>query len=178
MEDLIGRVSKLETAKPSDGKNGKDGTDGKPGKDGSNGRGVATASIDSSGSLILKMTDGQTIDAGKVVAKSGEPGKNGSDGKDGKDGKDGRGIQDVAVNPAGLLVITYTDGKSVIAGKVLGPQGPQGGPGPQGEKGEQGDKGVIKVEVIREGRVAETFDDVEDQSRLNVRVISKTSNKE
>jgi hypothetical protein len=51
------------------GKNGIDGKDGKDGEDGEKGEdgvGIEDASIDFDGHLVLKMTDGEEIDAGSV----------------------------------------------------------------------------------------------------------------
>lgn len=55
-----------------DGKDGKDGKDGIDGKDGTDGVGVANATIDANGYLILTMTDGSTINAGLVREESVE----------------------------------------------------------------------------------------------------------
>ncbi|MBQ7355822.1 MAG: leucine-rich repeat protein, partial [Clostridia bacterium] len=56
---------------------GKDGAAGKPGADGKDGVGISNVLLDSKGSLIVVLSNGTTIDCGKVV---------GSDGKDGVDG--------------------------------------------------------------------------------------------
>ena len=62
-----------------DGKDGKDGKDGLPGHDGKDGRdgvdgkdgvGVVDAYIDFDGSLVIKLSDGNELDAGKVVAET------------------------------------------------------------------------------------------------------------
>ena len=67
------------------GKNGKDGKDGKPGKDGKNGLnglngqkgedgkegvGVSKAKVDIDGELVITLTDGRIIEAGKVFTKA------------------------------------------------------------------------------------------------------------
>lgn len=56
-----------------------------------------------------------------ISGKDGADGKNGSDGKDGTDGingKDGVGIEDIAFNSDGELVITFTDETSKNLGKI------------------------------------------------------------
>jgi hypothetical protein len=53
-----------------DGRDGKDGVDGKHGVDGKDGVGVVDAKIDFDGSLVITLSDGNEIDAGKVVAES------------------------------------------------------------------------------------------------------------
>lgn len=57
---------------------------------------------------------------------SGVNGGNGTDGKNGKDGKDGVGIAKAEINANGELILTYTDGKSVNLGKVVGSDGKDG----------------------------------------------------
>lgn len=53
-----------------DGRDGKDGKDGRDGVDGKDGVGVVDAYIDFDGSLVIKLSDGNEIDAGRVVAES------------------------------------------------------------------------------------------------------------
>ncbi len=74
------------------GKDGVDGKDGANGKDGVDGK------------------DGL----------DGKDGKDGVDGKDGKDGVDGVGIDSVAINEKGELVITLSNEKEINLGKVVG----------------------------------------------------------
>ena len=57
---------------------------------------------------------------------NGVNGASGADGKNGKDGKDGIGIAKAEINADGELVITYTDGKTVNLGKVVGADGKDG----------------------------------------------------
>ncbi|KUJ63566.1 hypothetical protein AR687_02450 [Flavobacteriaceae bacterium CRH] len=72
------------------------------------------------------------IDKWNRMAVSGESGSG--------SGNDGRGVVSAIVDPTtGDLIITYTDGTTVNAGKVKGEQGPQG---PQGEQGIAGVVGV------------------------------------
>ena len=57
---------------------------------------------------------------------SGVNGAGGADGKNGKDGKNGVGIAKAEINADGELVLTYTDGKTVNLGKVVGADGKDG----------------------------------------------------
>ena len=52
-----------------------------------------------------------------------------------------RSITSTAVNDAGELVVTYSDGTTENLGVVVGEDGKDGAPGEQGEQGEKGDKG-------------------------------------
>lgn len=52
------------------GRDGKDGKDGRDGVDGKDGVSVVDAYIDFDGSLVIKLSDGNVIDAGKVVSDS------------------------------------------------------------------------------------------------------------
>lgn len=53
-----------------DGRDGKDGKDGKDGVDGKDGISVVDASIDFDGSLVIKLSDGNIIDAGQIISES------------------------------------------------------------------------------------------------------------
>lgn len=56
-----------------DGRNGRDGLPGKDGKDGVDGKdgiGVSKAKVDIDGELVITLTDGKIIEAGKVFSKS------------------------------------------------------------------------------------------------------------
>ena len=66
---------------------------------------------------------------------SGVNGAGGTDGKNGKDGKDGVGIAKAEINANGELVLTYTDGKTVNLGKVVGTDGKDGLSPTVGENG-------------------------------------------
>ena len=132
-----------------DGANGKDGVDGKDGDKG--GKGVKG-------------------DTGKD-GTNGTNGTNGANGSDGKDGKDGIGIAKAEINADGELVITYTDGKVVNLGKVVGADGKDGLTPFIGENGnwwigekDTGVKAVADVAVpagfgnISEGNISEPAD--------------------
>ena len=57
---------------------------------------------------------------------SGVNGAGGADGKNEKDGKDGIGIAKAEINADGELVLTYTNGKTVNLGKIVGADGKDG----------------------------------------------------
>ena len=102
---------------------------------------VKTASFNSSGQLILTLSDGTTLNIGGGLAskgadgangKDGTNGSNGANGKDGRDGKDGQNGKDgisvagVSVNEDGELIISFSDGKATNVGKVVGTSGLNG----------------------------------------------------
>ena len=57
---------------------------------------------------------------------SGVNGAGGADGKNGKDGKNGVGIAKAEINADGELILTYTNGKTVNLGKIVGADGKDG----------------------------------------------------
>ena len=61
-----------------------------------------------------------------IPGQDGKDGANGVGGADGKDGRDGIGIAKAEINADGELLITYTDGKAVNLGKVVGADGKDG----------------------------------------------------
>lgn len=74
---------------------------------------------------------------------AGPPGEPGPEGSAGPQGEQGISVTNAWVeNPDGELCIALSDGKVIIAGNVIGPQGEQGVQGETGEKGEQGEQGV------------------------------------
>lgn len=58
--------------------------------------------------------------------QNGKDGTNGTNGIDGIDGKDGIGITNAEINTSGELILTYSNGKSVNLGKVVGADGKDG----------------------------------------------------
>ena len=73
----------------------------------------------------------------------GDPGPAGANGADGAQGEQGVGVKGAWVgNPDGELFISLTDGKVIIAGNVVGPQGEQGEQGETGDQGEKGEQGI------------------------------------
>ena len=129
---------------------------------GEDGRGVASASINEHGELVLTYSDATAVNLGVVVGADGKDGKdgvdgtNGKDGTDGKDGKDGAkgdkgdkgeqgeqgvGVTKSEITESGELVITYSDGTSANLGRVVGNDGAKGDTGEKGEKGDTGAAG-------------------------------------
>lgn len=61
-----------------------------------------------------------------IQGEKGQNGKDGTNGTNGIDGKDGIGITNAEINASGELILTYSDGKSVNLGKVVGADGKDG----------------------------------------------------
>jgi hypothetical protein len=73
----------------------------------------------------------------------GAQGDSGTAGETGPQGEQGVGVKNAWVsNPDGELYISLTDGKVIIAGNVVGPQGEQGEQGETGDQGAQGEQGI------------------------------------
>ena len=114
---------------------------GKDGLDGTNGQnGLSAYEIAKNGGFIgteedwlssLKGAKGEKGEQG-IQGVQGEKGQNGKDGTngtngiDGIDGKDGIGITNAEINTSGELILTYSNGKSVNLGKVVGADGKDG----------------------------------------------------
>lgn len=81
------------------------------------GVGVAGATIDRDGNLVLTLTSGEVKSLGRVV---------GEDGEDGSDGKDGLGLAGASINRDGELVVTLTNGEQKALGRVVGRDGKDG----------------------------------------------------
>lgn len=64
-----------------------------------------------------------------------------SSGLPGPQGNDGVSVVAASIDAQNDLIIQLSDGTTLNAGNVLGPQGPQGQPGPQGAAGVQGVQG-------------------------------------
>jgi len=79
--------------------------------------GISGAAVNSSGHLVLTLTNGQTLDAGSVV---------GPQGNSGSAGAPGASISNALVNGAGHLIITLSSGQTLDSGAVVGPAGPSG----------------------------------------------------
>jgi hypothetical protein len=86
---------------------------------GADGTSISTASINSSGNLILSLSDGSTIDCG--TAK-------GADGI----GADGVSVQSGSINSSGNLILTLTNGSTINCGLVKGTNGADGANGVDG----------------------------------------------
>ena len=72
------------------------GADGKDGIDGEDGVGIDTVLINNNGHLIVTLSNGETINVGKII------------GSDGTNGIDGIGIKAISFNANGELIITRT----------------------------------------------------------------------
>lgn len=118
-----------------DGQDGKNGATGKTGSTGAAGRGILAADL-KDGALIVSYTDGSFQNVGNIVGpkgdtgaagkngvdgKDGAPGTNGIDGKDGAPGKDAIYPTSVDSDLAGNVVISYSDGTTAQAGKIILP---------------------------------------------------------
>lgn len=151
-----------------DGKDGKDGLDGQPGRDGIDGK---------DGERGLDGRDGKDADPDMVrqiiideVAKippprdgtdgrdglDGKDGERGLDGKDGPAGRDGIGVASAAINRAGELLLTTSDGRTHELGPVLGADGAAGKDGAPGKDGVDG-LGFDDLEVVHDGARGFTF---------------------
>lgn len=124
---------------PKDGLNGKDGSNGTNGANGSNGvDGRAVSKFDqSTGSLIVTYSDGQTQDLGRITGKDGI---DGAVGATGAAGAAGRGIIFTSIE-AGNLLVSYNDGTTQNVGIVVGPKGEKGDTGQTGDTGPAGVSG-------------------------------------
>ncbi len=98
----------------ADGLDGQDGKDGLDGADGLDGVGIASASINDAGELVIVLTNGQSINLGKVVGADGQPGAQGPQGPAGQNGQDG------AQGPAGPQGPAGQNGQDGAAGKGCG----------------------------------------------------------
>ncbi|MET3029485.1 tail fiber domain-containing protein [Flavobacterium sp. UW10123] len=116
---------------------------------GKEGKGISNTDITPAGNLIVTLTDGTKIDAGKV---KGDQGLQGIPGTNGKNGLDGKGIAGTSVDASGNLIITYTDGTTSSAGTVKGADGANGKNGLDG-------KGISGTSVDASGNLIITYTD-------------------
>jgi hypothetical protein len=139
-----GTVLDTGVAAGAKGDKGDTGTQGEQGVQGIAGRGVAAngAAIDSNGNLQFTLTDGTILSAGRVTGAQGTQGLKGDTGSQGIQGIAGASVMSGTVNASGHLIITKTDGTTIDAGSVLGPQGIQGTQGIQGIQGLTGSAGL------------------------------------
>lgn len=89
---------------PEPGPPGPKGEKGDPGKD-------AEVSTEQLAAIAAEITKQLRSDP-SLKGPAGERGQAGKDGKNGTNGKDGRGVEKMAVDNAGNLIVTYTDGSS------------------------------------------------------------------
>lgn len=147
------------------GKDGLDGTHGKDGKDGvhgKDGRGVAAISKSDDGHLLVRLTDGETVDLGRIVGKDG---RDGQDGRDGADGSHGKGIF-ALWKEEGELVAKMTDGEVVNLGRVVGDRGEKGESGRDGRDGVNGVDGRSIKAVRKDG--VNLLIDLDDGETVNL----------
>lgn len=134
---------------------------------------IKTAEFNSNGELVLTLSDGSQINAGKVAGTDGKNGKNGKDGKNGQDGEDGTNGANGVNGKDGANGINGVNGKDGMNGTngvdgvgisniVVTPDGKlnitlsnattlnlgtiKGADGAKGEKGEKGDTGVQGIQ--------------------------------
>lgn len=127
------------------GANGKDGTDGSAGKDG---KSITDTEINSAGELILTLSDGSTLNVGRVVGRDGADGANGKDGLNGKDGSngiDGVDGKDGLVPYVGANGNWWIGDKDTLA-KAEGKDGTNGTDGKNGTNGADGN-GIIEMKI-------------------------------
>ena len=107
------------------GEKGDTGEAGRQGEKGDTGEAGRQGEKGDTGKAGQQGEKGDTGEKG-ASGQNGKDGTNGANGSDGKDGKDGIGIAKAEINANGELVITYTDGKVVNLGKVVGADGKDG----------------------------------------------------
>ena len=115
------------------------GVVGQPGDQGDPGVSVASGSVNSSGNLILTLSNASTVDVGNVRGAAGNNGTNGVD------------ISSATVTGTNLI-ITLSNSATINAGNV---QGPQGNVGPQGD----GNAGISTAVVNGSGNLIITLND-------------------
>lgn len=118
------------------------------GDDGKNGVSPTITITDIEGGHKLTIVDvngTKTVDILNGV--NGKNGDNGINGTNGVDGKDGRGIQALAINEKGELVVTYTDSTQTTIGTVVGNDGQDGTPGSNGIDGTNGTDGKSAYQI-------------------------------
>lgn len=125
---------------------------------------IKNAEFSKDGDLIITLSDGTTINVGKVAGsdgKDGANGKNGTDGKNGVNGKDGingangadgRSISSASVNADGQLILAFSDGSTVNLDKIVGAKGDKGDTGEKGADGRDG-VGINNIIVTEDGNL-------------------------
>ena len=102
--------------------------------------------------LIIKLTNGEENNLGKVVGENGTNGSNGSNGQNGENGKDGVGIANIVINDKGEMVVTLSNKTELNLGNVVGKDGSNG------ENGKEG-KGIESIVLDENGDLLITFTD-------------------
>jgi hypothetical protein len=123
---------------------------GDSGPQGEPGVGIANATINTEGELVLELTDSTIINLGTVVGSSGPTGPQGPTGATGATGPQGLtgatgptgiSVTNTDVNSNGDLIITLSNSNIINAGNVIGPAGPTGATGATGPTGATGATG-------------------------------------
>ena len=117
---------------------------------GVDGVGIADIRISDDGYAVVHLSDGRSVDLGRLRGRDGVDGR---EGRDGRDGVAGRSITSATIGNDHVLRLTYTDGAEEMVGAVVGPagndgrdgvdgkDGRDGAAGPRGEAGPKGDRG-------------------------------------
>ena len=168
------------------GDKGEQGIQGIQGATGATGNGIASATINEYGELVIEYTNGDDINLGSVIGPKGDKGDQGEQGLQGiqgATGATGNGIASATINEYGELVIVYTNGDDINLGKVIGDKGDkgetgatgatgaQGEQGIQGDKGDKGDKGetgrgIVRTEIVDNNLVIYYTDDTTETHDL------------
>ena len=129
---------------------GEKGADGLPGADGVDGIGILNLQTDTEGHARVFLTDGRSLDLGRILAIDGKDGMDGAPGPAGEPGLPGRDGKDTdpefvrsLVTEAFAAVPVPRDG---IDG-LPGPVGEKGEPGPAGRDGSDADVTKIALEI-------------------------------
>lgn len=134
-----GTVVDCGNAKGAKGDKGDKGDTGATGADGEDGISVTGASINTSGHLIITLSNGTTVDAGDAKGDKGDTGATGAAGADGEDGADGVGIVSIIKTGTSGKVDTYTitlsDGTTKTFTVTNGTDGANGTNGADGQNG-------------------------------------------
>lgn len=129
------------------GEQGVAGERGEQGPSGADGVSVSLVSVNTSGHLILTLSNDETIDAGYVIGPSGATGQT---GQTGAKGDTGNGIDSVSFED-GSLTIHFTDGTDSDPYYIKGETGATGQTGATGN-------GIKSVDYT-DGYITLTFDD-------------------
>ena len=141
------------------GLTGADGAPGIAGLDGLDGVSVNSAEVNSSGELVIELSDGTTTTSASLTGPAGAQGPAGTQGPagadgapgtqgpigltgadgapgiPGTDGADGVSVVSALVNGSSQLVITLSNGSTFVSGSLKGDTGEAGATGPAGPAG-------------------------------------------
>ncbi|EQB30318.1 collagen-like protein [Sphingobium ummariense] len=126
-----GAASTIPGPQGPKGDKGDTGPAGAPGTPGPAGTDVADFYFED-GTLKLEMSNGSIWEAFIPVGEGGS----------GTPGQDGVGVVSVAINGAGYLLVTLSDGNVIDAGVAKGADGAAGATGPKGDTGATGANGI------------------------------------